>query len=134
MNETVNISEKEFINNIVTDIHTKNVEAGWWNDPDTGESLLNKPYTPYVVATKMLLIVSELSEAVEAYRKDLMDDKLPHRKGVEVELADLQIRLWDVCGAMKLDLGGAIEEKRNYNGVRADHKPENRVKKGGKKF
>lgn len=122
---------KEQINQLVKDIHSKNIEAGWWNDPTTGESLLNNPY---VIATKFLLIVSEISEATEAYRKDLMDDKLSHRKGVETELADATIRLFDAAGALRLDLGGAIEEKRNYNAVRSDHKIENRVKKGGKKF
>ena len=35
-----------------------------------------------------MLIVSEIAEAMEGERKDLMDDKLPHRKMAEVELAD----------------------------------------------
>lgn len=122
------------LNNLAKEIHEQNVKAGWWNDPVTGESLLGNANTPYVIATKMLLIMSELSEAVEAYRKDLMDDKLPHRTGVETELADLQIRLFDVCGALKLDIGGAVAEKRKFNSTRSDHKVENRVKKGGKKF
>jgi hypothetical protein len=33
-----------------------------------------------------------------------------------------------------LDLGGAIAEKLAYNASRADHKPENRIKPGGKTF
>ena len=71
---------------------------------------------------------------MEGARKDLMDDKLPHRKMVEVELADAVIRIADLCGHLELDLGGAIIEKINYNKTRADHKPENRAKEGGKKF
>lgn len=81
-----------------------------------------------------MLIVSEIAEAMEGERKDLMDDKLPHRKMVEVELADALIRIFDYAGAYGLDLQGAYEEKKAYNKVRADHKPENRLKEGGKKW
>jgi NTP pyrophosphatase (non-canonical NTP hydrolase) len=129
-----NYEMKEKINELVKEIHSKNVEAGWWNDPETNESLLNQHYTQYVIASKLLLVHTELSEATEGYRKDLMDDKLPHRSMIEVELADALIRIFDVAGALNLDLGGAIEEKRNFNSTRSDHKVENRVKKGGKKF
>jgi len=44
------------------------------------------------------------------------------------------IRLFDVAGALGIDLGGAVEEKRKFNAVRPDHQLENRVKKGGKLF
>jgi len=119
------------INELVKDIHSKNVEAGWWNDPITGKNLKDDPY---VMGTKLLLVVSEIAEATEGFRKDLMDDKLTHRKCIEVELADAIIRICDIAGALNLDLAGAIEEKRSFNSVRQDHKVENRVKKGGKKF
>ncbi len=126
---------QEIINNLVKEVHSKNIEAGWWNDPETGESLLNHKFTPYVVGTKLMLTVTELAEATEGYRKDLMDDKLPHRKMVDVEIADTIIRLLDLAGAVGCeDLGGIIEEKRDFNSVRPDHKAENRVKTGGKKF
>lgn len=125
---------KESINQLVKNIHNKNVEAGWWKDSKTGQELKDQWYTPYVIGTKLLLIVSELSEATEAYRKDLMDEKLPHRTGLETELADVFIRLMDVCGALNVDLGGAIEEKQAFNSTRPDHLMENRKKHGGKKF
>lgn len=87
-----------------------------------------------VVAQKLCLIHSEISEAMEGHRKGLQDDKLPHRPMMEVELADAVIRISDLCGAMGYDLGGAIAEKLAYNAQRADHKPENRAKDGGKKY
>ena len=87
-----------------------------------------------MVPTKLMLTVSELTEAMEADRKDLMDDKLPHRLGIEVELADALIRIGDLGGALKLNLGAAAREKSAFNLVRPDHKAENRVKKGGKKY
>ena len=122
---------RDVINKLVTDIHANNIEAGWWNDPNTGESLLKNPYA---VATKLLLVNSEVAEATEAFRKGLNDDKLTHRTGIEVELADAVIRICDIAGSLGMDLGGAIEEKRAYNSKRSDHKVENRVKVGGKLF
>ena len=80
------------------------------------------------------MIHSEVSEAVEASRKNLMDDKLTHRKGVEVELADAVIRILDLCGALELDLDGAITEKLIFNLTRPDHKIGNRLKANGKAY
>ena len=45
-------------------------------------------------------------EAVEGVRKDLMDDKLPHRKMEEVEMADAFIRLLDFAGGYNISLNG----------------------------
>jgi hypothetical protein len=80
------------------------------------------------------LIHSEISEAMEGERKGLMDDHLPNRPMAEVEMADAIIRIMDYCGRWGYDIGGAIMNKIEYNKNRADHKLENRVKDGGKKF
>lgn len=103
----------------------------WWTDPKTGEDIKNNPLT---FSNKLMLIVSEVAEAMEADRKNLKDDKLPHRDGREVELADAVIRIFDLAGAYGMDMAGALSEKLQYNAQRADHKPENRIKAGGKAY
>lgn len=116
------------INSVMALAHQLAVEGGWWNDPQTGELIDRNP------GELIALMHSELSECLEAERKGLMDDKLPHRTGVEVELADCIIRILDFAGHRQMDIGGAIAEKMAYNAKRADHKPENRIAEGGKKF
>lgn len=78
--------------------------------------------------------VSEVAEAMEGARKDLMDDHLPNRKMEEVELTDAVIRILDYAGGFNLDLQGAFEEKMAYNKTRADHSIESRKAANGKKF
>ena len=150
-------SQIDAINELSTEIHANNIEAGWWTDlkyDDKISMLTNRSSLTENQAARMLtklgierstvktrnvgeilcLIHSEVSEAMEGHRKDLMDDKLPHRKMIEVELADTLIRIFDLAGAQNLDLGGAISEKRAFNKERQDHKIENRLKAGGKKY
>ncbi|MFC3674705.1 hypothetical protein [Ferrovibrio xuzhouensis] len=113
--------------------HGGSVRAGWHVDRKTGT-----PFTPEqqkaLFPTRIALCHSELSEALEGDRKDLMDDHLPHRKMAEVELADAVIRIFDLAGAMNYDLGAAIVEKLAYNAQRADHKIEARQAAGGKTY
>lgn len=112
--------------------HGAAYKAGWWTDLETGED--KNETGNFNVGEKLCLIHSEISEAMEGDRKGLMDDKLPHRQMLEVELADAVIRIFDLAGAMKLDVGGAITEKLEYNASRADHKIENRKAAGGKTY
>lgn len=105
--------------------------SGWWTDKATGE---RKTLEQVNVAEKLCLIHSEISEAMEGDRKGLNDDHLPHRKMIEVELADALIRILDLAGFLELDVAGATIEKLAYNQQRADHKLENRAAAGGKAY
>ena len=119
--------------------HTASYSACWWQDLSTGTDFREEVRRgtrlgKALVAEKLVLVHSEISEALEGYRKALMDDKLPHRPALEVELADAIIRIMDLAGAMRLDIAGAICEKMDYNAQRPDHKVENRLSEGGKSF
>lgn len=118
--------------------HMASYNAGWWHDKqgcDMRQEVRNRTrFGLALAAEKLCLIHSEVSEAMEGLRKNLPDDKLPHRSMTEVELADAAIRIFDLAGAMGFDIGTAIQEKMQYNTVRPDHKAENRNAAGGKAF
>lgn len=111
--------------------HSQARDAGWWHDIATGKSITENPYC---FSNKLMLCVSELSEAMEADRKGLMDDKLPYMDGRVVELADAVIRIFDLAGGFNMDLAKAIAHKMEYNANRQDHKKENRLSAGGKSY
>ena len=111
--------------------HALSKHSGWWQNPD-GSPV--DPNDPQGFGTKIALIHSEISEAMEGGRKNLMDSHLPSRKAEEVELADALIRIFDLAGARGLDLAGAMVEKLAYNQQRADHKLESRAGANGKVF
>lgn len=114
-------------NAIADAAHAASRKAGWYSNADGSEKTRNIP-------EMLCLIHSEISEAMEGFRKDLPDDKLPHRKMIEVELADAIIRIGDLAGHLKLNVGAAIIEKMAFNERREDHKLEARGKPGGKAF
>jgi len=124
------------INRLQRACHYNSQAAGWWKKDQAVIKAVPPELKKYaqalVVLAKLDLQHSELSEATEGYRKGLMDDHLPHRPMIEVELADAVIRILDLSGWLGLDTGGAIMEKLAYNQQRADHKEENREKAGGK--
>lgn len=100
----------------------------WWQNPATGEPIERNK------GELLCLIHSEISEAMEGERKNLMDDKLPHRRMAEVELADALIRIFDYAGAFGYDLQGAYTEKMAFNATRSDHTHKARLEVNGKRW
>lgn len=117
----MNNSMRESINAAVQTCYQQAFNMGWHSKPRE-------------FGTCLALIHSEISEALEGDRKNLMDDHLPHRKMAEVELADAVIRIFDLAGRESFDLGGAIVEKLAYNLGRPDHQLANRETETGKKY
>lgn len=120
MNNTMNLNDYA---NVCHEANEK-----WWQDPKTGERISRNK------GELLCLIHSEISEAMEGERKNLQDDKLPHRRMAEVELVDALIRIFDYAGGFGYDLQGAFDEKMAYNANRVDHTHAARLAKGGKAF
>ena len=103
------------LNALAETIHAQN--RHWWYGPDGARLTRNK-------GELLMLVVTEVAEAMEGERKNLMDDKLPHRKMAEVEIIDAIVRLLDYAAGFGYDLDGAFAEKLAYNASREDHKRE----------
>lgn len=109
------------INKLIRLCHGSAKAAHWWDkERNVGELLC--------------LIHSEISEAMEGYRKNKRDEHLPQRLSIEVELADALVRIFDLAGGLNLSLGEAFAEKLCYNQSREDHTLEHRNAPGGKTF
>jgi len=98
------------IDMIQHDAHMTAKRKGWWDEP-------SEP------GTKLMLIVSELAEALEELRDGHRLQEIrfgPDGKpeGFTVELADAIIRIGDMCGGHNLPLARAITLKLAYNETR----------------
>lgn len=83
-------------------IHTWMDHQGFWKSENVGE--------------KLMLITSEIAEAMEADRKDVQkSEHIPNFSGVEEELADAVIRILDFAYHYNLRLADAIVAKTHYN-------------------
>lgn len=107
------------VNDMCSLSHELARKSGWWAEYDA----MPEQYRKHFIGAKLGLVHSEVSEAIEGHRKSKMDDHLPHRPSVEVELADAMIRIADLAGVLGLDLGGDV-----------DHTPEHRASAGGKGY
>ena len=101
---------------LAEEIHKNAVDKGFWD----------RTVDPIFVAKQMMMIVSEVSEAMEALRKDMDPDQISD------EFADIIIRTLDLyagiaeAGYVKKSLDYAIKEKMERN----SHRP----KKHGVRF
>jgi len=131
-NETVNIDEYGFtekahpLDILARKVHVANMK--WWINIHTSEVIERN------VGELLMLTVSELAEALEGDRKNLMDGKLPQYKMFDVEIVDTFIRLLDIAGAKIPNLGQIFSDKMAFNARREDHKIESRLKVDGKKY
>lgn len=91
------------ITEIQEQVHRTAIEHGWWDKPrSTGEVLM--------------LMVTEISEAMEAYRSGNGEsDKIAGFSKIEEELADVIIRLLDFAGKEGMNIEGALAAKMAYN-------------------
>jgi NTP pyrophosphatase (non-canonical NTP hydrolase) len=95
------------INDLCKEAFETAMSKGWHDEPKE-------------MGTKLALIHSEVSEALEADRKG-------DAENFAEELADVCIRTFDLCGSMNIDLEKAIKEKMAYNKTRP-------YKHGGKAY
>lgn len=118
------------INKLVKQAHENAKEKGWWDKEASFGELIS-------------LCHAELSEALEDYRDGEKISRIsygcekgrlcldyPHVKqcgncefgkpvGIPIELADVVIRISDMCGHYEIDLEAAITEKMEYNKTRS---------------
>lgn len=106
------------LNKLSNEIHAGNKQRGFWDgERNVGELLM--------------LVVSELGEAIEAHRKNRFTDPLfvgtemtpaafaeNIKDTFEDEIADAIIRLFDMCGGLGIDIDFHIREKLKYNETR----------------
>lgn len=126
---TLGPTEEEFfrrgMNAIQFASHDNSKQKGFWDQySDAGGRVVAAIES---VPSRLALIHSEISEGLEAWRKNLKDDKLPQRDGLEVELADAIIRIADLAEAMGYNLADAILEKMQYNSGRPPMHGNNRI-------
>ena len=99
------------------------VAKGFWNgmrealvalgeNPVVDEDIVKATKDAFI-AQKIALIQSECGEALEAMRKD--NYGLEEKDTFEDELADVFIRLADLCGELDIDIEKQIEWKLNLN-------------------
>ena len=133
----------ESFNALATEAHDTAVSKGWWDSEDA--VLLRAIASSDPAFSKVLmslaskleakndgemiaLMHSELSEALEALRHgNPPDDKIPEFSGVEAELADVIIRIFDLCSQRGWRVAEALVAKMEMNKSRS-------VKHGGKLF
>ncbi len=105
---------RSFLKDLALEIHIDNKDKGFYDDVN--------PEDPRHIVSILALIMTEVSEAIEAVRRD--PDAPCDKPGVDLtaleeEWADGVIRLFDFAAYMDIDPGRAIRLKHVYNQTRA---------------
>lgn len=122
------IKQMTTLNELSKFVHVAN--AKWWQNVETGEPITRNR------GELLALIHSEVSEALEGERKNLMDDKLPQYPMAVVEIVDAMIRQLDYLAGFhpEWDVDEVFYAKMEFNRTRQDHAHEARKIAGGKQF
>lgn len=105
-------------------VHKNGREHGFWPAEgwSGGGEVRGGIYTPPAnIPEKAMLIVTELSEFVEAHRRGGLykeDEHCPEHSNGVIELADTIIRCMDLAKGLGMDIGAALVAKANYNKTR----------------
>lgn len=97
------------IDELVDRAHSNAIDKGFWDEWEL--SLMDDSLYNNVIATRLALIHSEVSEALEALRVGDMEN-------FAEELADVVIRVADLAGGLGIDLEGEIKKKMEKNKAR----------------
>lgn len=97
------------MNDLAAEIHEMAKWKGWY---DGGRA----------VPELLMLIVTEVAEAMEGWRDDRMVTEFaPHDakpEGFPSEMADVVIRVLDLCAFLDIDIEAEIKMKMDYNEMR----------------
>ena len=99
------------INILCDQAHSAAKAAGWWHPPNPKNR--NLIFGPEIIPEKMMMIVTELGEAVREYSKH--GHAAPAHLDFQYELADVAIRLFDIAGRFQIPLGDRIIGKMAKN-------------------
>jgi len=97
------------------EIHQLAREKGWWDAYDLPLTVDDVD----IISTKLMLTVSELSEALEELRNNHDPNDIYFKgekpEGFPIEIADAVIRLMDLAEACGFEVETAIQLKHEYN-------------------
>jgi len=99
------------LNKLAKDVHQTAKIKGFY-EPEIDERC---EQCPHFHASKLMLMVSEIAEALEVIRHPESATE-----SLDIELADAIIRIADYAGFAGIDLDSAIASKSSYNKTRPD--------------